>query len=150
VAVGLLLAGVLFLALLPHFDGPHSRKHANEAAAVGKLLAVAKLQSKYAAAHPGKGFACELPSLRPTERQENLQYDPSSFLTTGMQLGYRFTLDGCNADRSGMVTRYKAAAVPVEQGTTGFRAFCIDETALMRYDDSGIGAKCLTSGRVLE
>jgi len=83
--------------------------------------------------------------LRSIERQENVQCNPWSLLTTGMQSGHRFTLDGCSADTSGMVIRYKAAAVPLKQGTTGFRAFCIDETALMRYDDSGIGAKCLTS-----
>jgi len=33
----LLLAGLLFLMVVPRLDGPHSRQHAHEAVAVGKL-----------------------------------------------------------------------------------------------------------------
>src|SRR5437660_10084413 len=57
---GLLLAGVLFLISVTHLDGPHSRQHAHEAVAVGKMRTVIELQSKYAAAHAVKGFASEL------------------------------------------------------------------------------------------
>jgi hypothetical protein len=146
----LLLAGVLFLISVTHLDGPHSRQHAHEAVAVSKLLTVIELQSKYAAAHADKGFACELPLLKPVEQRDDADYDPLGFLTTETWSGYRFALDGCHVDKRGIVARYQASAVPIERGTTGVRAFCTDETGIMRYDDSGVKVKCLASGRLLE
>jgi hypothetical protein len=148
---GLLLAGVLFLMLIPRLDGPHSRQHAHQAVAVSKLLTIIDLQKKYAAAHPEKGFACELPQLKPLEQQEkNSDYDPFGFLSTGTWAGYRFEIEGCHVEKKGIVAHYQASAVPVVPGTTGFRAFCTDETGTLRYDDSGVREKCLASGHVLE
>jgi hypothetical protein len=146
---GLLLAGLLFLIVVPRLDGPHSRQHAHEAVAVGKLRTVIELQSKYAAAHAETGFACELAPLKPTEQRDDADYDPTGFLTTGTWAGYRFALDGCQVDKRGVVAHYQASAVPIERGTTGFRAFCTDETGIVRYDNSGLKANCLASGRAL-
>ena len=146
---GLLLAGVLFLISVTHLDGPHSRQHAHEAVAVGKLHTVIELQSKYAAAHADKGFACELPLLKPVEQRADADYDPVGFLATGTWSGYRFALDGCQVDKGGVVAHYQASAVPIERGTTSFRAFCTDETGIVRYDNSGLKANCLASGRAL-
>jgi hypothetical protein len=147
---GLLLAGVLFLISLTHLDGPRSRQHAHEAVSVGKLRTVVELQSNYAAAHADTGFACELALLKPAEQRDGADYDPTSFLTTGTWAGYRFALDGCQVDKRGIVAHYQASAVRVERGTTGFRAFCTDETGVVRYDDSGAKMKCLASGHALE
>jgi hypothetical protein len=147
---GLLLAGVLFLMLIPRLDGLHSRQHAHDAVAVGKLLTIIDLQKKYAVAHPEKGFACELPQLKPVEQRKDDDYDPFSFLTTGTWSGYRFAIEGCHVEKKGIVAHYQASAVPVVPGTTGFRAFCTDETGTLWYDDSGVRVKCLISGRVLE
>ena len=145
----LLLAGLLSLMVVPRLDGPHSRQHAHEAVAVSKLLTVIELQSKYAAAHADKGFACELPLLKPAEQRDDADYDPFGFLATGTWAGYRFALDGCQVDKRGTVAHYQASAVPIERGTTGFRAFCTDETGIVRYDNSGLKANCLASGRAL-
>jgi len=125
---GLLLVGVLFLISVTNLDGPHSRQHAHEAVAVGKLRTVSELQSKYATAHADTGFACELALLKPAEQRDDADYDPTSFLTTGTWVGYRFALDGCQVDKRGVVAHYQASDVPIERGTTGFRAFCTDET----------------------
>src|SRR5437667_929365 len=100
---GLLLAGMLFLISVTHLDGPHSRQHAHEAVAVGKLHTVIELQSKYAAAHADKGFACELPLLKPIEQRADADYDPAGFLATGTWSGYRVALDGCQVDKGGVV-----------------------------------------------
>jgi hypothetical protein len=145
----LLLAGLLFLMVVPRLDGPHSRQHAHEAVAVSKLLTVIELQKKYAASHVETGFACELPLLKPVEQRADAHYDPFGFLTTGTWSGYRFALDGCHVDQKGVVAHYQASAVPIERGTTGFRAFCTDETGIVRYDNSGLKANCLASGRAL-
>src|SRR5436190_24242550 len=61
---GLLLSAALFLPVL---DGRGSRMRANEAVAVGKLREINTLQAKYAAEHPGIGFACSLPALKSVE-----------------------------------------------------------------------------------
>lgn len=84
---------------IPVLDGPHSCQAANEAAAVSKLLSINKLQTKYSAAHPEKGFVCELPLLKPAERLEDTDYDPLRFLVTSTQSGYKFALSGCYARR---------------------------------------------------
>ena len=151
VMAGLLSAGVMFLTFVPHLDGPHSRRAAHEAIAVGELLTVVRLQSKYAAADAVKGFACELPLLQSAEQKgDHPDYDPLGFLTTGTWAGYRFTLDGCQVDKNGTVVHYQVSAAPVERGVSGLRSFCTDETGVIRYDNSGIGTNCLTSGRVLD
>ena len=150
VMAGLLSAGVLFLTFVPHLDGPHSRRAAHEASAVGRLLDVVRLQKKYAAAHAVKGFACDLPLLQSAEQVDHSDYDPLGFLKTGTWAGYRFTLDGCQLDKNGTVVHYQVSAAPVEKGVSGVRSFCTDETGMIRYDNSGIGTNCYTSGRLLD
>jgi hypothetical protein len=138
----LLLAAALFIPVL---DGPDSRKHANEAVAVGKLRHINTLQTKYAAAHPQKGFACELPLLRYLEPLERAGYDPSEFLALGTHAGYKIALRNCHADAAGLVVHYQVTAVPTERGVTGFRAFCTDDTGQLWYDADGSETNCLTS-----
>ena len=145
---GLLVVAAMFMPVL---DGPHSRQHANEAAAVSKLRAVITLQNRFASAHAEKGFACELPLLRPAENQPNdVDYDPLRFLATGTQAGYKFVLGNCYAGAKGVVVQYQAAAVPIEHGTTGFRAFCTDDSGSLWYDAEGSATNCLASRRALE
>jgi hypothetical protein len=73
--------------IIPGLDDRHSRQHANEAAAVGALHTVTALQSKYTAAHPEKGFACELPRLWPPEQAQDPDYNPLDFLMTRTHAG---------------------------------------------------------------
>jgi hypothetical protein len=145
--------GLLVVALLsiPVIDGPHSRQYANEAAAVSKLRAVTALEKKFAAAYVDKGFACELPLLRPAESDQNsVDYDPLRFLTTGTSAGYKFVLGNCRTDAKGVVVHYEATAVPVERGKTGFHAFCTDDSGLLWYDAGGSATNCLASRRALQ
>lgn len=147
---GLLIVAAVFMPVL---DGPHSRQHANEAAAVSKLRAVATLQSKFASTHAAKGFACELPLLRTAENQGDGvddDYGPLRFLTTATGAGYKFVIGNCYADAKGVVAHYQVTAVPIEQGTTGFRAFCTDDSGLLWYDPEGSPTNCLASRRALE
>lgn len=148
-AVGIyaLLAVVMFA---PELDGPHSRQYANEAAAVSKLRTVVTLETKYAAAHSEKGFACELSLLRTSEQTRADDYDALSFLVKPTHAGYKFTLGNCYANTQGVVVHYQASAVPVESGRTGFRAFCTDDSGLLWYDAGGSATNCLASRRSLE
>jgi hypothetical protein len=92
IAGALLVAAGLLLLVVPTFDGPHSRRRANEASAVGKLRTIITLQNQYMAAHAGDGFACELPLLKTAEQRGDAEYDPFRFLITGTQSGYKFSL----------------------------------------------------------
>jgi hypothetical protein len=150
IAGGLLLAGVLFLIFIPSLDGPHSRLYRNEASAASKLHSLSALQKKYASINVGKGFACELPLLKSIEQRNDAEYDPLLFLTTGTQSGYRFRIDSCESNGSGLVVHYRVTAVPIKRGTTGRWIFCIDDTGILRYDDSEVEASCFSSKLVVE
>ena len=145
VMCGLLLAAGLLLLVVPTLDGPHSRQLANEAAALSKLRTVVTLQNQYTAAHAYNGFACELLLLKATEQRNEADYDPLRFLITGTQAGYKFSLVNCGSDANRARAHYQVTAVPVERGTTGFRAFCADESGLIWYDDAGSATNCLAS-----
>jgi hypothetical protein len=143
------LAAGLLLLIIPTLDGPHSRRLANEAAAVGDLRTILTLQDQYMAAHAGNGFACELPLLVPVGRKTFPDYS-LQFLTTGMQSGYEFSLISCRSDANRASVRYQITAVPVERGTTGVRAFCADEEGVIWYDAEGSPTNCLASRHPLE
>ena len=146
---GLVLAGIAFIAFAPSLDGPHSRQLANEATAVTKLRKIRTLQDEYAASHAEKGFACELPLLKATDQPKDSDYDPLRFLVTE-QSGYKFALANCYAEANRMVIHYQATAIPAVFGSTGFRAFCTDDSGLIWYDSEGSAAKCLASRHSFE
>ena len=134
-------------AIIPGLDDRHSRQRANEAAAVATLRTVTTLQRKYAAAHPEKGFACELPRLRPPEQAQDADYNPLGFLITRTHSGYKFALVNCHSEANGEIAHYQATAVPAVRGATGFKAFCTDDSGLLWYDAAGSATDCLTSRR---
>ena len=146
---GVILAIGLFLLAILTFDRPISHLAANEASAVSKLQHIIMLQNEYSAAHPNTGFACELPLLKSIGHQKYHDYS-LEFLSTGVQSGYRFSLASCRPDASRAITRYQVTAVPVEQDKTGVRAFCANETGVIRYDLQGSATNCLASGHALQ
>lgn len=146
---GLVLATGLCVLLVPTLAAPHSRLIANEASAASRLRTVITLQDEYTVAHAYVGFACELPLLKPIGQRKFPKYS-FEFLTTGVQSGYRFALVSCRPDANRPKARYQVIAVPVEQGTTGVRAFCADETGVIWYDLEGSATNCLASRKVLQ
>jgi len=142
------VAVVLIAAALsiPTLDGSGSRRRANESAAVGNLQKLATLQTEYSAAHPAKGFSCELTALKPVA-PPNREYDAYEFLVTGSNLGYKFALGGCEIGPNGAVIRYQATAVPRVPGKSGDRAFCTDQSGVLWYDPVGLAGACLVAHR---
>lgn len=142
-----LCAALLFGALaIRNLDGPHSRQARNEAAAVFNLREIDNLQRFYAAAHPERGFTCELRELKPSQGRN----DADELLTTGSRAGYTFSLRDCSANVEGVIVQYQATAVPIEQGFTGLRAFCANEERIVWEDESGSAANCLRWKHPLE
>lgn len=149
IACGLLLATGLLLLIVPTFDR-HSRQLRNESVAVSTLRTIIALQGHYMANHAGNGFACDLPTLKPSEQRPGGEYDPLLFLITGIRSGYRFSLVNCGNDANRARVHYQLTAVPVGLGTTGFWAFCADESEVVWYDKTGSTANCLASRTPLQ
>ena len=148
IACSLLFAVCLLLLTVRNLDS-HSRQRRNEATAVSKLALIVAFQNEYAAAHSDSGFACELSLLKPFALQKS-PASPSEYLTNGVQSGYKFAIVGCSPEANRAKARYQVTAVPLEQGTTGFRAFCTDDSGSVWYDTAGSGTNCLAFRRTLE
>jgi hypothetical protein len=141
---------------LPTFDGPHMRQRGNEASTVGTLIRLTKLQSAHARAFPLRGFACDFAALHPIgavakEDNSDFYWDQYWYLNDAPvhRSGYVLNLTNCPADTSGRVSHYAFVAVPQRPGTTGFRAFCADDTGAIYYDDSGSAEACLVNKKPL-
>lgn len=147
----LVVVAILSVAayFMPVLDGPNSGRAAREATAVGNIRKLADLQNRFSAAHPGKGFTCQLSLLKSTTPSTG-DYDPERFLLLDTHSGYRIKLDGCDPDTKGLVSHYRATAVPVEPGKSGVRAFCADQSGALWYDNGGSADNCLARREPIE
>jgi type IV pilus assembly protein PilA len=138
------ILGAIFVLLLAAVLIPHnmvSRLAHDEASAVSGLRALTSLELGYAAAHPSKGFTCDLAQLK-TEVPSTGDHTREGFVFSDQFEGYTFSLTGCEADSEGVVVRYKATAVPALPGKTGVRAFCTDQTGELRFSVNGSPEAC--------
>lgn len=120
---------------------------ANESGAVASLRTILTAELAYATTYPVRGYTCFLSELdgfgqgTPNEHQAMLI---ESRLASGKKNGYVFTVAGCGIDP---VTHFQIVAVPASgQG----RAFCSDESAVVRFAANGSGETCVHSGRPLQ
>jgi hypothetical protein len=118
-----------------------SRVARDEVSAVHCLRGLTNLERKYAEAHPSEGFTCDFARLK-TQVVSGGDHSREAFLFSNPFEGYAFSLTGCEANSEGVVVRYKATAVPALPGETGVRAFCIDQTAKLRYAVNGSPESC--------
>jgi type IV pilus assembly protein PilA len=144
VALGGLILGYAGVVLLPFLliiaaiaipNLLRARIAANEASAVSALRVIATAQQTYSAQLPTRGFACDLSMLGPGtdggsgSSKANLI---DATLARGTKNGYRFRITHC-APGDGVVTQYRATAIPVVAGNTGKRSFCVDETGSIHF-----------------
>jgi len=125
---------------------------ANEASAVHLVSEINTAEVTYRTTYPEVGFTCTLSNLggdkssAPSSDQAQLLEDR---VIVGEVHGYRLELRNCvNSEADGH--KYQVVAYPVIRNQTGTRAFCSDETAVVRVDTSGSADDCLTSGSPLE
>jgi hypothetical protein len=134
---------------LPPMTAMSGMTVANEASAVGALRTLNAAEVTYVASFPGRGFTCELSDLGgmgagggPTEHQAML-IDPR--LASGKKNGYIFALSGCDGTPA---SRYSVIAMPADPAS-GTRAFCSDESAVIRFSAAGKAASCGSLGQPL-
>jgi type IV pilus assembly protein PilA len=123
---------------------------ASEASAVSGVRTLNTAEVTYAASFPGHGFTCTLSDLGgmgsgsgPTEQQAML-IDPR--LASGKKNAYVFALSGCDGTPA---SRYSIVAVPADP-SSGTRAFCSDESAVIRFSVDGKANSCLNLGKPLQ
>lgn len=113
---------------------------ANESSAVGSMRVLETAEIAYAAQHQDEGFTCNLTDLKSAGLSD-------SSLLSGQKNGYAFALQNCAADTAGKpVSKFQVIAVPLSLHASGMRAFCADETGVVRLDSSGSAQNCLDHG----
>jgi prepilin-type N-terminal cleavage/methylation domain-containing protein len=143
VAIILIIAAIAIPNLL------RSRMAANESSAVGSLRTINTAEVTFATTYTAQGFAPTIAALGgpapctvATVAAACLIDDVLS--TTATKSGYTFTAVGVGA--LPMVT-YTSTALPVIVGQSGQRAFCSDQSGVIRQNAGG--AACLNTDPAL-
>jgi len=128
----------------PHDESP-VQPAGTDAMVLAAMRTILTAEVTYASSYPTVGFTCTLSSLdgfgggEPNERQAMLI---NSGLASGKKYGFVFTLSGCTGTPA--TGFYLTAA---SNGTLDRRkAFCADQSGVIRSSDDGNAATCLASG----
>lgn len=112
---------------------------------VAAMRTILTAQVTYATTYPTIGYTCSLSSLdgfgggEPNEHQAMLI---SSGLASGKRYGFVFTLSGCGGAPA---NSFRLTAAP-NGNSLGRKAFCADQSAVIRSSNDGNPATCLASG----
>jgi type IV pilus assembly protein PilA len=135
---------ILIIAAIAIPNLLRARMAANESSAVASVRTIVTAQVSYWGEHTDTGYACSLAALGEAQKIDNA-------LASGRKLGYRFEITGCEADiQGGANTKYKVVAYPITANQTGVRAFCSDESAIIKVNAGGSARNCLENGVVLQ
>ena len=131
----------------------HSDIAASAAGSDANVLAAMRMiltaEVTYAATYPTVGFTCTLSDLdgfgggQPNEHQAMLI---NSGLASGKRYGFVFTLSGCGGTPA---SAFHLTAAP-NANTFGRKAFCADQSAVIRSSADGNAAACLASGTPIQ
>jgi hypothetical protein len=133
---------ILIIAAIAIPNLLRARQAANEAAAVSGVRVLVTAENTYSQTHADTGYTCSLAELSEL-------IDPS--LASGRKNGYSFELSDCSSE-SGIIpyTKFRVVAYPISPNQTGRRAFCTDESGVIRVDPDGSSGSCLERGVPLQ
>lgn len=131
-----------------------ARSAADSTSAPGSLRMLHRAETLYAYKYPTLGYTCSLANLgsggaTPAKGKQPSQTNAmliDDVLASGRKNGYRFAISNCG---SSPASRYTITAVP-ETGAPGQRAYCTDESGVIRYAADGRAETCLASGKVFQ
>ena len=132
------------VAFTPRSEAP-VQPAGTDAMVVAAMRTIVTAEVTYASTYPAVSFTCTLSSLdgfgggEPNERQAMLI---SSGLASGRKYGFIFTLSGCSGAPA---TSFQLTATP-NGAYSGRKAFCSDQSGVIRSSDDGNPATCLASG----
>ena len=135
---------ILIIAAIAIPNLLRARMAANESSAMAAIRTINTAQMAYSESHPEAGYACSLSALG-----EGQMID--SVLASGQKNGYRFEIKECEAEtQGGPNKKYQVVAYPITANQTGDRAFCSDESAVIKQHSGASGQNCLEKGAVLQ
>ena len=117
----------------------------SDAMVVAAMRTIVAAEITYASSYPAVGFTCSLSSLdgfgggEPNEHQAMLI---NSGLASGKKYGYVFSLSDC----SGMPAARFHLTAATTGNNYGRKAFCADQSGVIRSSSDGSAANCLASG----
>jgi hypothetical protein len=106
-------------------------------------------EATYAATYPAVGYTCSLSDLDGFgggERSEHQAMLINSGLASGKRYGYIFTISGCGPSPA---TSFHLTAVP-NANPFGRKAFCADQSSLIRTGNDGNPAMCQPTGMAMK
>jgi type IV pilus assembly protein PilA len=140
------IIAILMLIAIPTVGS--LKKKANDLSAVNSVQTITKAELQYSDTYPATGFACSLKALggdpnsgAPSVTSAQILQDD---LTSGYKSGYIFTVtckDKVTVNGVDRFNSYVVTAVPQTVGKTGDRAFCSDQSNIIKYDPAG-GSNC--------
>jgi len=117
----------------------------SDAQVLAAMRSIVTAESTYAATYPATGFTCALTNLGGFgggERSEHQAMLIDSGLAGGKRYGFSFTLSGCGGN---IPTSFQLTAAP-NASTYGRKAYCTDQSAVIRSSEDGNPATCLAKG----
>jgi hypothetical protein len=117
----------------------------SDASVTGAMREILTAEIAYASSYPNVGYTCTLSNLdgfgggEPNEHQAMLI---NSGLASGKRYGYAFSLSGCGGTPA---SSFHLTAAP-GANTYGRKAFCADQSAVIRSSGDGNAATCMASG----
>jgi type IV pilus assembly protein PilA len=140
--LGISFIPVLIIAAIAIPNLLRARIAANESSAVASVRTIVMAEETYSTEHPNAGFTCSLSDLRGQIGAE---------LSSGQKHGYAFELAGCTANATSPANvKFQVAAHPLNLNQSGVRAFCADESGIIKSDAGGSAQNCLDNGVVLQ
>jgi len=135
---GLAALPVLIIAAIAIPNLLRARIAANESSAIASVRRLNVAETVHSQAHLEAGYTCSLSDLNQSIDRE---------LADGRKHGYVFELKGCSPDTAGGPNmKYQVVAYPMSVNQTGVRAFCSDESAVIRMDPRGSARECVENG----
>jgi type IV pilus assembly protein PilA len=121
-----------------------ARMAANEASAVATVRTLNVAEMSYAQSHPHAGYTCFLSDLAGHKLIDGA-------LVSAQKSGYAFELTDCAPGAEGTANvKFRVIARPLVVNQTGMRAFCSDESNVIKVDAGGSGPGCVENGSPLQ
>jgi hypothetical protein len=130
---------------IPHNEISVQQGASSDALVLAAMRTIVTAEIAYTSSYPAVGFTCSLSSLdgfgggTPNEHQAMLI---NSGLASGKKYGFVFTLSECGGSPA---TSFHLTAAP-NANTYGRKAFCADQSGVIRSSSDGNAATCLANG----
>jgi type IV pilus assembly protein PilA len=136
----IVVAIILIIAAIAIPNLIKSKMAANEASAAETLRTINTALVKYSMQCPNLGYPLTLDLAGPGNglcTGKTNELDTVLGVAKPIKSGYSFTYANPGPDASGIVNQFTLVGLPSVVGTTGTRAFCINQTGVIHYNAAG-------------